>query len=420
MDTDSRIREIEKELDVYHMQSKFIQEYKGNRNQALLDVLRVFEFGFIASFVYDVEQDSLGIEDAEYRMLLNAHNLQDALKIAVQWIYDECILSQSSIAYELDNHCFCLCTDFLINHADPYSLIVDGFTSYSQGLCGARYDKNKIYFDCTSDFLRTYMTYLGEQLSDNKDSFQIEFIDLMKKNEFSTSVDQFSTTIHYEDGKLCYEVDAELAEQLHMVSEKHWENTSSVPHNWEFDYFSLSEFKKCWDVIYQLCFAHFIAILKAPKKHNNIANIVIIQKKRDIIDIVSELSGCEQKIVTEIIRILTYDPKLKNNDIMYQPLVEINDCCIITPSLIMSSSPERNLICILQAYKDKMYFKNVNELEQKMISDLKQTISSTAKTCSGVNIGVTDIDFGIYDLESNAILISEMKWLIAADSVREV
>ena len=61
--------------------------------------------------------------------------------------------------------------------------------------------------------------------------------------------------------------------------------------------------------------------------------------------------------ISAILKLLTYNSGLKNNDIVYQPFVEIDkDRLALAPHLILASRPERNLISLIHKLRDKSYF----------------------------------------------------------------
>ena len=420
MDSELSIREIEKKLDVYHRASKFMKSSQYSRDQSVFDLLRVFESTMILGLTAVVGQNILGLKEADFVALSHAHNLQDALNTAIHWLYLECDNDESDISFRIDEAKKSDALDFLCNYADPYSVIVDGYTSYSHGICTGRVEDNRVFFDSTSESLQAFLEDVAERLNQKTESVQASLMSVMMSQEFQRSAELLRKTIDFEDGRLCYEIPNSLFQIIEEVAEKHWIATSSVPQNWEFDHFSLEDFKKCWKVLYCICSAHFIAILKSIGTINSVEDLVIVQKKHDVIKLISQNSGVDVKVVQSIVETLTFDPGLRNSDIMYQPIISINDYLVITPSLIMSNCPERNLICILQAKDDKKYFQEVNLLEREMAAELINNLPVDTVTCSGKDIGVTDIDFGIYDKSANAILISEMKWLTAADSTKEV
>ena len=94
---------------------------------------------------------------------------------------------------------------------------------------------------------------------------------------------------------------------------------------------------------------------------------------------------------------------------------------IIAPLLFMGSRPERNLISVVSTKHDDAYSREVNELEEQMVTELEAYVSSpyTAKR-KHLRADLPDIDFAVFDPATNSSLICEMKWFAAADSTKEV
>ena len=69
---------------------------------------------------------------------------------------------------------------------------------------------------------------------------------------FQTGLAELISTIHLEDDRMCYTIPNNLLDVYHRVGESQWNTTSSVPQEWEFDAFTLNEFKCCWIEVYPL------------------------------------------------------------------------------------------------------------------------------------------------------------------------
>lgn len=97
------------------------------------------------------------------------------------------------------------------------------------------------------------------------------------------------------------------------------------------------------------------------------------------------------------------------------------DTLIITPVLFMASRPERNLLAVVSRMHDYEYSKEVNDLEQLMITELESYISepNIAKH-KHLRVDLPDVDFAIFDRLTNSVMICETKWFAAADSTKEV
>ena len=131
MSNDKLIREIENIIDVYHKQSGFFNSYSNDRNQALYDILRAYEWLSSTLLVGGIREEMFGLQNADIMLLSNVHNLQDALNTAIKWIYQDCIPSKSGITHQLSDNQYSEAVDLLVKYADSYAVISDGYISYS-------------------------------------------------------------------------------------------------------------------------------------------------------------------------------------------------------------------------------------------------------------------------------------------------
>lgn len=209
------------------------------------------------------------------------------------------------------------------------------------------------------------------------------------------------------------------------MMERQWVNTSELPEEWEFDKFSVKDFKQFWIAIATLCFIHMIACLKSGALGADVQEAVLIKSPTDFVQVIADKTKLSTDRIFAILKLLTYNSRLKNNDIIYQPFVEIDkDRLALAPHLILASRPERNLISLIHKLKDKSYFDLTNLREGIMQDELDTVIGKISNVLVAKNKSLPDtlpdVDYAIWDKESNSILICELKWLIEADSTSEV
>ena len=418
MNDDQKVREVEKYIDEYHKSSDFIKMFRSNRNQALFDILRVYESLSICGVIGGVSQEIFGLKNADRSIFEQVHNLQDAVNTAICWIYRECVDNETKLDFSI---CETETTDFLIKYADPYSVIVDGYISYTRKANTGHVEGNQVIFDATPIQMQSFLRDVGERLQ-YKENQSLALMEAFFSPDIQNSVSIFAATIHTEDGRLCYSIDSNLYNLSLQVGINQWRSCAEVPQEWTFEQFTLEEYRIFWVNLYALCMIHFIAKLKSVLPGISQEDALIVQKTKDFESCISHWSGLKKEKVATIIGYLKYDSSLKNIDIMYQPLIGVGDYILITPSLILASNPERNLIALIHKKQDKKYFSEVNGLETQMCTELKEIVPENTDICIGKHLrdDLPDVDFGIYDKLSNSIFIAEMKWLIAADSSKEV
>lgn len=284
MDNEKEIRKIEEIVDDHHKLSSFIQRYKGNLHQALFDVLRVFERLEIASIVGSVEQEILGLTNTNQYAFEQVHNLQDALNTAIQWIYKECSHNGQKLSKRMINEDTLCVADFILNYADPYSVIADGFISYSRKANIGRVIGNKVIFDTDATQLKSFINDVGERLSKDHSSLESEINRIMLSSEVQSSIASFLGTVRIDNSRMCYEIPSIVYDAVYKIGECHWKETSFLPQEWEFEGFSLEDFKQCWLVLFTLSFIHFLANTKVELPGIVQEECVIVQTFREFVD----------------------------------------------------------------------------------------------------------------------------------------
>lgn len=227
--------------------------------------------------------------------------------------------------------------------------------------------------------------------------------------------------VKIEDGKLCYSLTEGVIDIFRKMAERQWDMTKTLPETWEFEQFTMKEYKQFWVAITALCYIHLCAGFSINDGLIRINNGLIIQSIDCIIDYITNETKLENNKVLKILNYIKYDPGKKNVDIMYQPIVHIDDKIIITPMLFMGSRPERNILAVISTMNDSLYSKEVNELEGLMVSEL-ETFVNTHNIVKHKHLrdDLPDVDFAILDEKTNSAMICETKWFAAADSTKEV
>lgn len=417
-ETEGKLREIEQIIDKQHLSHPFFPH--NLLSHAVYNLLDIYEGMIHCTVIASAVVNSMAIA------VNHSRASEDALNMAIHWSYLFCQDDGSvPVSHELSEEQQNEAYDLLTNYASPYSELVDSYRAYSRERWDAEVSDNEIKFVPIESQKKAFYAETGKHYAENNDATIAEEFYRVYQEDGGDSVSKFSTSIKYEDGILRYD-EALIFPLLYKIGEIHWKETSVFPQTWTFDGFTMDEFKTCWIEIYSIAFARFIACLLLEQSSNvKISGCYVLGiSKKDLIKRLSEqVSG---EAATNIVGLLSFNPKLKNSDIMYQPLVELHDKILISPSLILTSKGERNLIALVQKTKDSHYSSEVNGLESKMRHELVECLNdSQAKdyiTCNGIHIGsdLPDVDFGIYDKTTNNCLICELKWFLDADSSSEV
>ena len=410
------IREVEKIIDDFHKQSPV---FSLNRKTALYHTLTVFEdmcrLGGTANI--GLFGDSL-----EYSFLIREQ--LDALNILIQWIYKDCPATQEDVLDKrIIPYRYMSIGDLLEKQAKPYSPICSAYISYSRGQFSAQTNINqkRITFSDNPQKRSIVISDMMESLMrDHNAGAQ-----LIAPPDLTVASQKLISSINFQDGHICYRTDEEVWDTFQQMMERQWTQTSELPEEWKFDTFSVGEYKRFWITVATLCIIHMTACLKSDIPGADVEEAVITKAPLEFIQFISKKSGVSEESTTAIMRLLTYDNRIRNNDIVYQPLVLIDeDMLALAPHLILPSRPERNLISLIHKLRDKSYFDLTNLREGIMQDELSCVIEKLSNVAVEKNKSLPDplpdVDYAVWEKSSNTILVCELKWLVEADSTSEV
>ncbi len=405
------IREIEKVIDhVHDNHPAFCQ----NKNQLMYELLATFE---------DICSQKLMACMLNPMAVYGIVDQMDALNMALFWATR--ITNQNdleSIDMNISQERYEQCSSLLQEYAFPYSMICSSYISFSRGRWTADIDNNVVTFNLAQNQNDSVWRDILREV----DNGSAHFADTMNPLKLLQAVSVLKQNISIENDRLCYSLSGQVMEPFKAFATKQWEGTKTLPETWKFDEFSLTDYKMFWISIATLCYIHFFGCMEITNPIVKLRNSTIVQNKKFILDYVVSCGGIERDKAEAIIEYITYNPKKKNTDIMYQPIVEVgNEQVVIAPMLFMGSRPERNLLVLVGLNNDDYeHSKEVNDLENLMICDLETAVKEDENTmiAKHKNVGATlpDIDFAVLDKRTSSAMICELKWFAAADSAKEV
>ncbi|WP_407311764.1 SEC-C metal-binding domain-containing protein [Desulfosporosinus sp. SB140] len=410
------IREVEMVIDEYHKQSPI---FLLNRKTALYNALTVFEDFCRLGGATEL---ALTGDSLEFSFLIRQQ--LDALNILIQWIYQDCPSSHDDVLdMTVVPERYIEVADLLQKQARSYSPICSAYISYSRGNFSAQVNESQ-----------KKITFL-----DNPENRKIVIADMMETIlrdqatglQFAPTVNlsvvsqKLIASIRFQDAHISYSIDNEIWDSYEKVMERQWIQTSELPEEWAFDLFTIGDFKRFWVAIATLSIIHMTACLKSGIQGADVEEAVIVKAPSEFIQIVAEKASISIDIIHSILSLLTYNNKLPNNDIVYQPFVLVDKTRLaLAPHLILASRPERNLISLIHKLRDKSYFDLTNLREGIMQNEFSSAIENLPNIKIATNKALPnrlpDADYSIWDMTSNTILVSELKWLVVSDSTQEV
>lgn len=403
-----KIREIEKIIDNAHKEHEV---FKMNKTEALYVTLSTFE-ELCSSVLMESVLNPFALKQIVDQM--------DALNMALTWINELCpSKNPTSIQLDISEEKYQKYCNLLNEYAYPYSVICSGYIAYSRKRFSAIVDKNSVTFNLDetqnnsawNDILREGTADDWQNLAKFVNPFEL----LKASNEIKDQC-------QIENGMISYLLSDNVLDTFEKIARNQWDTTKTLPDTWYFDLFTMAEYKEFWITLTSLCYVHLCSYFTIKDPLLRLKNSTIIQEKKYIVDFIKSRTAFDETKIITMIDYITYEPNKKNVDIMYQPIVALNDTqVVIAPILFMGSRPERNLLAVVSTKDDSEYFKEVNELEEVMVSELETFINSgdTIKH-KHLRADLPDVDFAILDRSTNSAMICETKWFAAADSTKEV
>lgn len=401
-------RDIEKIVDMAHMDNDI---FKSGKKQSMFDLLSSFEdlcgLLFMASVL-----NPFALKQIVDQM--------DALNVALLWVDQLCSDDQEELLnISISEERYEQSCSLLREYAYPYSIICSGYISFSRSRCIVTVDDKCVTFDVKDDQNKSaWSGILREGSADSPD----KIIDIIDSYGLIKASAQLREHVTIEDEALCYSLTGSMLDPYRRIAQQQWEITKTLPDNWKFEHFTIAEYKGFWIAITALCYVHFFACLSVQDPSIRLKNSTIIQSLDNIIKYVVSQTTMDRDKVETIVNYITFNPQKRNADIMYQPIVRIEqDKLIIAPMLFMGSRPERNLLAVVSSKHDSEYSREVNDLEGLMVSEIESYITSAdVVKHRHLRDDLPDIDFAVYDRSSKSAMVFETKWFAAADSSKEV
>lgn len=414
---EEKLRKIEKVIDNYH---KDFSIFKFNRDTVILNMLRVYEYTIRfggAALINDPQK---------YSMYINVR--ADSLDMAIKWAYQCCKDDTPCNNYDLNGHLYSMIAFDIFKDASKYRSICDAYSLWSRNRQIATVSENGLnvtfnYIKNTKGEIEAYdfvriNNKKSNYINDSKmDSFICKTPELRKKIISNVSVDC--------NDNVCYEITSEIWESVYELAKHIMANMSELPEEWEFDFFSLKEYKEFWRVLLTLTFIHNLSCMASNAEGGGLNSCVMIKTYEELENQFLSYTNLSKERIKAIIDFITYNPNLRNVDILWQPLIKLSTSeYAISPSIIMTSSYERNIISLINKVDQKSYSKISSTKEAIMSCEitekLKKYINLKSAFSRPLPDRLPDMDMVLYDSVTKTVLVGELKWLIATDSIQEV
>jgi hypothetical protein len=201
----------------------------------------------------------------------------------------------------------------------------------------------------------------------------------------------------------------------------------TLPDSWEFQYFSIIEFKEVFTTIQSMSYGWFMARQFACAEGAaalGFKDALWTPKKTELFSRLRRYTGIAQDKIEKIVEYLTFgEASIRNPDIAIQPIVDLrNGELAISTFVFLNVNCERNLCVLLnQINKERMiYSRLVKDKEIKLRDEIIDRIRVTGYETKYGELDDTDVDLAIIDRELKKCITIELKWFIEPAEIREV
>ena len=334
--TDTDIRRIEKEIDIFH---KSHDAFKYARATAILNLLRSFEDGCRLIGPYEMAK-----KDSSELLEMNNRFFLDALDMAIKWAYCECT-NDDTIDFTSDERYLCF-SFLLMYNAKPYMDICSSYVSYSRGHFSAVTTDKNVIFSINKPI---------PQIINADYSIEIEYkynYDKTKLVQASSQLkgvrEEIISSINIDDGHVNYTITPNMWENTRKVLKLQYEMSREIPGEWVIDVFTLNEYCDVWVALSTWMMIHTVSCMFSGIPGGGLKDVVLAKTLDEIVQFVVCKTDISEATCSKIINLLVYDWNVKNNDVIYQPIIPLtSELYALSPHLFLNSNPERNLISII-------------------------------------------------------------------------
>lgn len=414
---ETKLREIEKKIDNYHRRLK-IFEY--NRDIVVLHLLRVYEDTIRLGGLFVMNQPQIN------SIYINSN--ADSLDMGIRWAYECCQDNTACNNYDCNQDIYSMILLDVFTDANKYRAICDAYSLWSRNRQTAKISEDglNVTFDYVKNTKGEIEAYDFIRGNNKKNSFMND----SKMNEFINKLPELkamisaSVTVDCNDN-VCYEISQDIWENVYELTQYIMEDISELPEEWQFESFSLKEYKEFWRVLLTLSFIHSLSCMSSTAKGCGLNSCIMIKTYQDLEKIFRNRTNLSKERIRIIIDLITYNPNLKNGDIIWQPLIKLSTLdYAISPALIMTSSYERNIISLINKVDQKSYSKISSTKEDIMTCEMRNKLKGYTNLKTAFHRPLPeplpDMDIVLYDDITKTLITGELKWLIATDSIQEV
>src|SRR5260221_823760 len=418
--------EVELYIDNLYLQTALL---KRHRDSAVIHLLRTFEDWSRLRTIKPL----LKGQQVQFHVTLRwAH---EAIPWALRWVWNDCAQEGDS-SLDLNWDAYGEAVE-LMQLAYKYYQLCRCFVLYSRGFFGAETAKERkrirFFFRSEAEQQRDAASMVSEIVRDSPPVPRaiVNFLD--------ASMPVINTVLpHYIDKRGEFSIRCETPRDM-LEYFKRWailqveDMRFDMPGAWKFGSFDLEQFRSFWMSILSIALAqvtaHNLADATVGTKGGAIGSLVM-QMTEDSLMKAGTIFPIPKEAWRSIFNLLVYQPTRKYWDPFWQPIIKVSDGThLISPHIVIGSSPQRNFITLLNRTAEGRNFYNrvSSQKEDEQLNGIAKLFDAsryvTRKRCPVPrNDGktLTDIDLVLYDKADDVLLLVHAKWLMRTDRVQEV
>jgi hypothetical protein len=202
----------------------------------------------------------------------------------------------------------------------------------------------------------------------------------------------------------------------------------SLPPSWSFGDFTLAQFHAINDVLRGLIYAWRMASQMAASMDSSYkAFLPLAIRRKEVLAAIRDLTALPKATVSSVLRLLEYGSSgINAPDPALQPLLPFTDTTyLLSTALVVGSSPERNLITLLnmipatRALYDTLKNEKEALMRERIIGRTRKPLTHWFGRVPG-KPQLGDVDLALVDEAHRTLLLLELKWFIDPAEIREV
>ena len=402
------LRKIEKEIDDYYKSNPLLKFPFATAAWSLLAYAEE----------YMLNQQFCGISGIQDIHSLGSDFITE-IEHSVFWIHNNCEYG-GDFPTVFDEYLHKISKE-LFELGEKYDWFVFAYTCASEGILELELQGSTI--QPTGDFFSSIEYEAYNILIDPHEP---------EKAQFDLNRDDFPTTailnsVKVQDDRFCYELNPKMVADMKKYLQPLFDGMFLLPSDWEFNRYTLGDFRKVFEAICAIAHIHWAAHIIAVNQgiaHKGYVDSIYVITYGKLIRNVARYSDMSPVKVKSVLDDLTYGSSgIKRPSPALQPLIKLNSKhYAIAPNVWICSAAERNFISLLNRFPSEkvIYEKYVDKKENLMQERFKTGLSDkNFKFISGGIANLTDIDLAIINHSEKACLLLELKWFIAPTTAHE-